>query len=148
MAYYYFDTSALAKRYSPEIGSQTVDDIITDKTNIIVIGNIAITELYSALSKKLRTGEISNPDFLSAIYRVEKDISEGLFRFLEVDNHTINTTKTLILTYPTLRTYDSIHLALALELSELNPTVITSDTILFNTCQSEKLNVINPEKVK
>lgn len=146
MAYYYFDTSALAKRYSPETGSETVDAIINDETSVIVIGNIAITELYSALSKKRRMGEISDNDFLSATYRIEKDISEQLYQFLEVDNHTIAATKTLILTYPTLRTYDSIHLALALELSELNPTVVTSDKVLFNACKSEKLKVINPEK--
>ncbi len=146
MTYYYFDTSALAKRYSPETGSETVDAIINDQTSIIVIGNIAITELYSALSKKRRIGEISDNDFLCAIYRIEQDISEQLYQFLEVDNHTITATKTLILTYPTLRTYDAIHLALALELSELNPTVVTSDIVLFNACQSEKLKVINPEK--
>jgi len=69
MHYFYFDTSALAKRYSPEAGSEKVDSIINDKINAIVIGNIAITEIYSALSKKYRIGEISNRDFLSAIYR-------------------------------------------------------------------------------
>ena len=76
MDYFYFDTSALAKRYAPEAGSEKVDSIISDKENIIVIGNIAITEIYSALSKKYRTGEISKQDFLSAVYRFEKDVSE------------------------------------------------------------------------
>jgi predicted nucleic acid-binding protein len=55
MPYFYFDTSALAKRYSPETGSEKVDSIINNKDNIIIIGNIAITEIYSALSKKHRT---------------------------------------------------------------------------------------------
>ncbi|MBI3755499.1 MAG: type II toxin-antitoxin system VapC family toxin [Deltaproteobacteria bacterium] len=146
MHYFYFDTSALAKRYSPEAGSEKVDSIINDKINAIVIGNIAITEIYSALSKKYRIGEISNQDFLSAIYRFEKDISENIYQFLEVDNRIITAAKILILTYPELRTYDSIHLALALELSELNPTVATSDTVLFKTCYSEGLKVINPEQ--
>jgi len=146
MAYYYLDTSALAKRYAPEAGSEVVDAIIDDKSNVIIIGNIAITELYSALSKKRRLGEISDKDFLLAIYQVEKDISENLYRFLEIDNQTIKATKILILTYTTLRTYDSIHLALALELAELNPTIVTSDMVLFQVCQSEELRVINPEK--
>jgi predicted nucleic acid-binding protein len=146
MHYFYFDTSALAKRYSPETGSKKVDSIIKDKANIVVIGNIAITEIYSALSKKYRIGEITHQDFLSAIYKFEKDISKNIYHFLEVDNQTINTTKILILTYPKLRTYDSIHLALSLELSELNPTVVSSDTVLLKTCQSEGLKVINPEQ--
>jgi hypothetical protein len=35
---------------------------------------------------------------------------------------------------------------LALELSELNPTIVTSDAVLFKTCQAEGLKVINPEQ--
>lgn len=146
MHYFYFDTSALAKRYSPETGSEKVDSIITNETNVIVIGNIAITEIYSALSKKYRLGEISQEDFLSAIYKFEEDISKNVYQFLEVDNQIITVAKIFILTYPELRTYDSIHLALASELSALNPAVFTSDNVLFKTCLSEGLKVINPEQ--
>lgn len=146
MHYFYFDTSALAKRYSPESGSEKVDSIITNTDNVIVIGNIAIPEIYSAFSKKYRIGEISYKDFLSSIYRFEKDISENTYHFLEVDNNIITAAKILILTYSELRTYDSIHLALASEFSELNPTIVTSDGVLYQTCQSEGLTVINPEQ--
>ncbi|MCK9420354.1 MAG: type II toxin-antitoxin system VapC family toxin [Nitrospirae bacterium] len=145
MRYFYFDTSALAKRYSFEIGSEQVDSLIADEKNVIVIGNIAITEIYSALSKKVRTREITQHDFLSAVYNFEKDIAKNSYRFLEVDNDIVTATKRLILTYPELRTYDSIHLALALELSELTPCVVTSDIVLYRTCQAEGLQVINPE---
>ncbi len=144
MRYFYLDTSALAKRYAHEIGTEMVDSIIDDKGNTVVIGNIAVTELYSALSKKRRTGEISEQDFLSALYRFEKDIAEKTYQFLEVDNHIIAATKILILTYPTLRTYDSIHLALALELFELHPTVVVSDETLIETCRAEGVAVVNP----
>ncbi len=145
MHYYYFDTSALVKRYSPEAGSEKVDSILTNRDNVIVIGNIAIPEIYSAFSKKYRIGEISNKDFLSAIFKFEKDIFDNIYHFLEVDNNIITAAKTLILAYPELRTYDSIHLALALELSELNPSIVTSDMVLYKTCQSEGLTIINPE---
>ena len=146
MHYFYFDTSAIAKRYSPETGSKKIDDIIGDKSNIIVIGNIAITELYSAISKKYRIGEISRQDFLSAIYRFEDDISKNIYRFLEVDNEVITAAEILILKYSELRTYDSIHLALALQLTKLKPIIVTSDTVLLKTCISEGLKVINPEQ--
>ena len=107
MHYFYFDTSALAKRYSPESGSEKVDSIISNKDDVIIIGNIAIPEIYSALSKKYRIGEISNKDFLSAIYTFEKDIFDSAYHFLEVDNNIITAAKILILTYPELRTYES-----------------------------------------
>ncbi len=135
--YLYFDTSALAKRYSQEVGTEKVDSMINDKSNVVVIGNIAITEIYSALSKKYRMGEISEQVFLSTVYRFEKDISAKTYHFLEVDNKIITTSKILILTHPELRTYDAIHLALALELSALGPTVVTSDKVLFKTSHSE-----------
>ena len=67
MQYFYFDTSALAKRYSPEKGSDAINKLIETKDNIIIIGNIAITELYAALSKKLRTKEITLQDFQKVI---------------------------------------------------------------------------------
>src|SRR3972149_5942167 len=128
MQYFYFDTSALAKRYSPERGSNTVNKLIETTDNIIIIGNIAITELYAALSKKLRTKEITLQDFQYAIYLFETDIVKGTYKFLEIDNQTIKNSKMLILFHPNLRAYDSIHLALALELLKLTPTVVTSDS--------------------
>lgn len=146
MQYFYFDTSALAKRYSPEKGSNAVNKLIEPKNNIIVIGNIAITELYAALSKKLRMKEITPQDFQYAIYRFEADISKGIYKFLEIDNQTINNSKMLLLSHPNLRAYDSIHLALALELFKLIPTVVTSDSVLLETCRSENLKVIDPSK--
>lgn len=146
MRFHYLDTSALAKRYAPETGSDEVDAIITAKENTSVLGNISITELYSALSKKCRVGEISRADMLSAVFRFEKDMSSGIFRFLEIDNDIINASKRLILAYPVLRTYDSLHLALALELYALDPVVVTSDLVLYETCRSEGLQVLNPEK--
>jgi len=146
MRYFYFDTSALAKRYSPERGSEQVDTLLIDTENVIVLGNIAITELYSALSKKLRTREISNQGFLAAVYRFEKDISENRYRFLEVDNGIITASKTLILAHTGLRTCDALHLALALELYELNPTIVTCDAVLFEACRAEGLKVLNPEQ--
>ena len=145
MHYFYFDTSALAKRYSPESGSEKVDSIINNKDNVIIIGNIAIPEIYSALSKNTALVKFPIKIFI-LVYRFEKDISENSYHFLEVDNNIIIAAKILILAHPELRTYDSIHLALALELSELNPTIVTSDGVLYQTCQSEGLTVINPEQ--
>jgi predicted nucleic acid-binding protein len=146
MRYFYLDTSALAKRYSPEAGSENVDSIIAGKDSVIVIGNIAVTEMYSAPSKKLRTGEISPQDMLSAVYRFEKDMSENAYHFLEIDNDIITASKQLILAHPGLRAYDALHLALALELSELDPTVVTSDEMLLETAAAEGLKVVDPAR--
>ena len=60
MKYYYFDSSALVKRYAPEKGTQRVDAIFQEKDRVLIIANIGIVEIYSALSKKKREKEINN----------------------------------------------------------------------------------------
>ncbi|MFH1562196.1 MAG: type II toxin-antitoxin system VapC family toxin [Nitrospirota bacterium] len=142
MNYFYLDTSVLAKRYAKEEGTDKIDAIFDDENNIIVIGNIAITELYSALSKKCRINEITRQDFQIAILRFELDIAKGIFQFLQIDNQTIKASKILILNHRKLRAYDSLHLALALELYCLEPTILVSDQILLEACVLEGLKVL------
>lgn len=142
MNYFYLDTSTLAKRYAKEDGTDKVDAIFSDKDNIVVIGNIAITELYSALSKKCRIDEITEQDFQIAILRFELDIAKGIYQFLQIDNQTIRTSKILILKHRKLRAYDSLHLALALELYSLKPTILVSDQVFFETCVLERIKVL------
>ena len=76
MGYYYFDSSALVKRYVLEKGTQWVDAIFQEKDRVLIIANIGIVEIYSALSKKKREKEINEEDFTFAIAKFEEDIKE------------------------------------------------------------------------
>lgn len=58
MASVYFDTSAFIKFYSPEIGSNEVEKEILSSEKIIV-SEILKVEVASALSRKVRDGELS-----------------------------------------------------------------------------------------
>jgi predicted nucleic acid-binding protein len=59
MAFYFFDTSALVKRYHQEPGSQRVNAIFGDQDNALIISELAIVELASALQRKQNRDEIT-----------------------------------------------------------------------------------------
>jgi hypothetical protein len=80
------------------------------------------------------------------MYRFELDITQGLFHFLGMDHQMIKNSKLLTLKYGSLRAYHSLHLALALALAAVKPTVVATDGTLLAICQEEGLKVFNPEK--
>jgi len=59
MAFFLFDTSALVKRYHVEAGSDKVDEIFEDSDNILIISELALVEVTSALLRKRNRGEIT-----------------------------------------------------------------------------------------
>jgi predicted nucleic acid-binding protein len=59
MPYYFFDTSALVKRYHDEVGTDTVDSVIEDEANTTVISSLAVIEATSAFRKRYNSGDLS-----------------------------------------------------------------------------------------
>jgi predicted nucleic acid-binding protein len=87
MPLYFFDTSALVKRYHIEAGSEKVNELFDNPEGIFVITSIAVTEFVSALARKL---------------------------------------------------------SVFLDISSLNPVMVTSDEALFNAFIKENVSVIKP----
>lgn len=61
-AVYFFDTSALVKRYHREKGTDVVDAAF-DRADTRWISDLSVIEAYSAFARKVRTGEITEEDF-------------------------------------------------------------------------------------
>jgi predicted nucleic acid-binding protein len=57
MTVFFLDTSVLVKRYHWELGSNVVDALFAAHDRRIVISDLSIIELGSALTKKVREGE-------------------------------------------------------------------------------------------
>jgi len=75
---YFLDTSALAKLYRKESGSELMDRIITEPGWRRFISRFTILEMESVLALKLRTGEIDQQSLLTARRRIEADLgTEG-----------------------------------------------------------------------
>ncbi|RLC11637.1 MAG: hypothetical protein DRI57_18650 [Deltaproteobacteria bacterium] len=65
---FFFDTSALIKLYHEENGTDQLSDLISSENPIIVISDLTMVEMISALAKKVRTGEIDERIFNEAVF--------------------------------------------------------------------------------
>lgn len=145
MPTFYFDSTALVKRYSRERGTRVVNSLFAKRGRTVILGAPAITELHAALAVKARDGELTRDDWYSVLFKIEADSSRGLFYYLAPSSRTFVSTKHLLLEHPSLRQSQAIHLALALELRPLRAALVSSDSQLLELCRPLGLNSINPE---
>ncbi len=103
MPYYYFDSTALVKRYSMERGTRVVNKLMVKRGKVAIVPMWSVTDFYSALSVRAQQGEITRDDCYSVLYKFEMEASQGLFQFIAPTMHTYLASKELILDYPALR---------------------------------------------
>jgi len=107
----FFDSSALAKRYIEEPGSQKVEDLCAQAT-LLAVSSICLPEVISGLCRLARDSILTKKQ-----YEVTK---EGLLKDFE-DILVCNITPSVIrqaiqiLETNTLRTLDALHIGCALE---------------------------------
>ncbi len=151
MANYYLDTSALVKRYvTSEVGSLWIQQITDPATApLILISHIGLVEVAAAFARKEREGEIT---------ATERQQYLGLFVLdCQTQFHLLPTTDMVLrlaaeLTHrQALRAYDAVHLATALQASQLLVgagamalTFISADGRLCSAAQAEGLMIDNP----
>lgn len=140
MPLYFFDTSALVKRYHVEEGTELVEKIFNDEKGIFVVASITITEFVSALVRKLNEGIITIDDLDSCLSEFSKDIISS-FWIIDLERSHINKSISLIIKH-NIRTLDSLQLAVFLNLSTIKPTMVTSDEALFNTTIKEGFQAV------
>jgi predicted nucleic acid-binding protein len=145
MPIYYFDSSALAKRYSRERGTRLVNQLLAKRGKTAIVGTMAVPEFYSALATKARQGELTRDDWYSVIYKFEAECERGLFRFISPTIQTYAVTKQFILDHPDLRSSQALHLMLAYELRPLRLSLVSSDRFLLDLCRPLGMTPINPE---
>jgi hypothetical protein len=111
----YLDTSALAKLYLPEPGSDALESALLGRRDLLV-SDLAATELTSALSRRLREGDLSAPDARRVYTRLSRDLSRGEYELLELTRAVHRDAERLLLSLGrtiALRVLDALHLALA-----------------------------------
>ncbi|MFO7889909.1 MAG: type II toxin-antitoxin system VapC family toxin [bacterium] len=107
----FFDSSAYAKRYVLERGSDTVDEICQN-TDHLALCVICVPEIISALNRKLKEKNLSKHDYSTAKKRLFQEIQDALI--LNITPTVINKS-ILILESNQIRAMDSLHIACALE---------------------------------
>ncbi len=123
MPNYFLDTSALAKRYHKESGSEYLDRILEQQGSQSLISHLSIVELESVLAIKRRTGEIDQQALEIARRRFRADLArQRLIVAPPVRESHFHSARKLLIQYGVaegLRTLDALQLAIALDLREL-----------------------------
>lgn len=147
---YFWDTSALVKRYVTEIGSVWVQNL-TDPLlgNALLIVRITWVEVLSALARRQREGSLTSTEVTDTI-RLFRGELNSRYRVMEVDSIVLERAGELILQYP-LRAYDAVQLASPLRLQSLFSQMtniqlvfVSADDRALHIAQSEGLVTENP----
>ncbi len=131
----FFDSSALAKRYINEDGSQAVNDLCMDASELAV-SVICVPEIISALNRRLREGSISRSVYIEAKRSLADDVFDAIV---------INLTPAVvvacvsILESNPIRAMDALHVACALECKA--QLFVSADKRQISTAREVGLNV-------
>lgn len=147
---YFLDSSALVKRYVPEMGSSWIQSITAPNTgNYIAIARLAWVEVFSAFARRQREGSLSSDELDIIVQKFRNDFATQ-YQVIEVDQILFESAGELVIQYP-LRAYDAIQLASALRLqynlaqtTNIQLIFMTADVRLINIAQSESLVTDNP----
>jgi len=136
----YLDTSALAKWYLNEPGSEAFVDYL-QRVDVAIISRLVATELRSLLARRRRIGEL--PQELETIIfaTFQDDISSASLQLYPFDDSLFDEATNLITRYPEhpLRTLDALHIATARH-HEI-PVIATADNVLADAASSMGLTV-------
>ncbi len=146
MPYYYFDSTALVKRYCPERGTRAVNALLSKRGKVAILATPTVAEFYAVVANQAKQGELTRDDWYSVIFKFEMESDRGLFHFIAPTNETLATIKHLMLDHPSLRASQAVHLALAVELKPLRLSMVSSDPKLLEACKPLGIRPINPEQ--
>ena len=153
MFYFYFDVSALAKRYTNEIGTDLIDHIfITVPLERLKCLTIGALEVFWIFVRKRNDGRITVSDFVQAVMRFDQEVTadDSDFELLPtpdsllqtamdfVDRHSINGTDALVLC-------SALETGSHLRNAGDDLVLVAADQRLLRAAQAEGLSVLNPE---
>jgi len=107
----FFDASTFAKRYVEENGSQLVDDICQEASELS-LSVLCVPEIISALNRRIREKRLSRQDYVAAKQSLSDDVRDAVI--INLTPEVIATSTSLLETSP-LRAMDALHIACALE---------------------------------
>ncbi|SRR6266511_745956 len=150
MAAYFFDSSALVKRYAREVGTAWTIGLFRPPTaNRIYLARITSVEVVSALTRRVRAGKLDQKSAARAVARFRRAFA-GRCRKIEITETLIERATSLAEKH-TLRGYDAIQLAAALMANDERILggaraliLISADEALNSAAVSEGLAVDNP----
>ncbi len=150
MPRYFLDTSALAKLYRKERGSELIDRIAGEPGSHRFISRFTILEMESVLALKFRTGEIDESALLTARRRLEADLGSRRILVATISDAHLRAARQLLLDHgrsEALRGPDALQLSVALGLKQagLVSVFVAADQKLCRVAAIERFTTLNPE---
>lgn len=145
----FLDSSALVKCYVAETGSTWTRSIVDDENNIVYVASLSRVETISALTRRLRRSDVTQPEFEVACEPFRLDLSTQ-FEIVGLTDQMIKEAATLAEKHG-LRAYDAVQLAAALDssnaISQVEQTqlmLVSADLELNAAAAAEGLNIEDP----
>lgn len=107
----FLDSSAFAKRFVEEPGSQQVEDLCSQATELC-LSVICVPEIISALNRRLREKRLTRQEYIQAKQRLAQDVRDVII--INLTSEVIHTSVIVLETNP-VRTMDALHIACAME---------------------------------
>ncbi len=151
MPTFFVDTSALAKLYHQEIGSDYLERLLQQPDARLTISRLSIVEMESVFAMKVRAGQLDLANLEVARRRLRADLAQsrlGVTRPVE-EKH-FRDARNLIIRFGAgegLRTLDALQLSIALDLRRagLIAVIIAADQRLCRVSQLAGCPAIDPQ---
>ena len=149
MPAYLFDSSAIAKQYCQEAGTDRVEAILADPDNLCIVSRLSVVEIHSVFATKVRRQEITARDFDLLRRRFLSDGRQKRFRVVPISTTHFQQAVVLLRSNAlreSLRTLDALQLAIALDLFRLGRMeyFVTADKALAAIATKVGLAVVDP----
>jgi predicted nucleic acid-binding protein len=147
---YFFDSSAIVKRYVQETGTAWVRRLTRKgKPDPIYLARITAVEVTSAVARRRQGGSLTAPRVRSILTRFRGHLDQR-YRILEVTPALLSAAMRLANSHA-LRAYDAVQLAAALEINQKEQSagfapvaLISADHALNDAARTEGLPVDDP----
>ena len=152
MHYFYWDASALAKRFVAEPGSRIVNELLDKVPPVRMLALlIGIGEIVSILVRRRNGGVISSALYAEAVLQLNAEIIQPPgFRLLPVEDDLVDGSLGLIERH-SINATDAMILASAIRVAEVlrgqkdELVLVAADDRLLRAAQLEGLKICNPE---
>jgi len=124
---YFFDSSALAKRYQPEAGSDRVEAIFRQPQRRLIISRLTAVELHSVFAGRVRMGTLSPADAAALRNHSLNDVATAVLTVVAIADHHYAEAERLLKQHGNLfrlRTLDALQSAWHWMYTDANPWML------------------------
>jgi uncharacterized protein len=126
----YLDTSALAKAYISEAGSDEVRDLLEKSDESMCVSTLSLLEFRCAVGRRVRARSLTESEGQRIMSSFESDLESGVFDVLAVDDaHHLSARRMIDAVVPLpLKALDALHLSILRRAHETHDIAfVTSD---------------------